>query len=239
MAWPLFASFVSTITTPVDVMNAAVSAGSDAAPAQQSQLELTAILENGSAGILFTHDRIIQRCNQRLAEIYLGELGLTPQPQGERRIWMRLLPPDDAADVVQLAPPDQRDDLLTMLDENTHTEVTALLAYKEDQAGGLMNPRFARLRPEMTVDEAIGYLRRQAAHLETMYYAYALDPEQRLLGVVSFRNLFSADRTKTVRNVMRPRFISVRNCAIDSSAHARIAAADALASVLLLSSSVA
>src|SRR5436190_1606461 len=59
-------------------------------------------------------------------------------PQGERRIWMRLLPPDDAADVVQLAPPDQRDDLLTMLDENTHTEVTALLAYKEDQAGGLM-----------------------------------------------------------------------------------------------------
>jgi magnesium transporter len=130
-------------------------------------------------------------------------------PEGERRIWMRLLPPDDAADVVQVAPQDQRDKLLAMLDETTRSEVTALLAYKEDQAGGLMSPRFARLRPEMTVDEAIGYLRRQAAQLETMYYAYAIDSEQRLLGVVSFRNLFSADRTKTVREVMRTRFISV------------------------------
>jgi magnesium transporter len=122
---------------------------------------------------------------------------------------MRLVPPDDAADVVQLAPRNERDNLLAMLDDATRSEVTALLAYKEDQAGGLMSPRFARLRPEMTVDEAIGYLRKQAAQLETMYYAYALDAGQRLLGVVSFRDLFSADRTKTVREVMRTRFISV------------------------------
>jgi magnesium transporter len=130
-------------------------------------------------------------------------------PEGERRIWMRLLPPDDAADVVQSAPLLQRDHLLGMLDDATRNEVRALLAYKEDQAGGLMSPRFARLRPEMTVDEAISYLRRQAAQLETMYYAYALDTGQRLLGVVSFRDLFSADRTKTIRDVMRTRFISV------------------------------
>jgi magnesium transporter len=127
-------------------------------------------------------------------------------PEGERRIWMRLLAPDDAADLIQLAPEEQRPHLLELLDDTTRREVTALLAYKEDQAGGLMSPRFARLRPDMTVDEAIGYLRRQAAHLETMYYAYAVDSEQRLLGVVSFRDLFSADREKTVRDVMRTRF---------------------------------
>ena len=71
-----------------------------------------------------------------------------------------------------------------------------------------MSPRFARLRPEMTVDEAISYLRRQAAQLETMYYGYALDSQQNLLGVVSFRDLFSADRAKTVRDVMRTRFVA-------------------------------
>lgn len=133
---------------------------------------------------------------------------LRTMPEGERRIWMRLLAPDDAADLIQLAPKTERDHLLDQLDSATRQEVTALLAYKEDQAGGLMSPRFARLRPEMTVDEAIGYLRRQATHLETMYYAYAVDAEQHLLGVVSFRDLFSADRAKTVRDIMRTRFVA-------------------------------
>ena len=83
-------------------------------------------------------------------------------PPDERRSWMRLLPPDDAADVIQEAPDEEREGLLALLDDQTRREVTALLAYAEDRAGGLMNPRYARLRPDMTVDEAISYLRRQA-----------------------------------------------------------------------------
>ena len=38
------------------------------------------------------------------------------------------------------------------------------MAYAEDEAGGLMNPRFARVRPDMTVDEAMSYLRRRASN---------------------------------------------------------------------------
>ena len=79
-------------------------------------------------------------------------------PAVERRGWMRLLAPDDAADVVQAAPEEERDGLLALLDDSTRKEVTALLAYAEDQAGGLMSPRFARVRPDMTADEAISYL---------------------------------------------------------------------------------
>jgi magnesium transporter len=82
-------------------------------------------------------------------------------PQEQCHVWMRLLAPDDAADVIQEAGPERRDELLSLLDEPTRREVNALLAYKEDEAGGLMNPRFARLRPESTVDEAISYLRRR------------------------------------------------------------------------------
>jgi magnesium transporter len=129
-------------------------------------------------------------------------------PAGERRIWLRLLPPDDAAELIRLASDTERAELLEQLDAVARREVNALLAYKEDAAGGLMNPRFARLRPEMTVDEAISYLRRQAELVETIYYAYALGDDQRLLGVVSFRDLFSADKSKTVRDVMRKSFVS-------------------------------
>ena len=125
-------------------------------------------------------------------------------PTREQRSWMRLLPPDDAADVVQEAPSETREALLALLDEPTRREVMALLAYAEDNAGGLMNPRFARLRPDATVDEAIRYLRKQMTEQpRTIYYAYVLDAEQRLLGVVSFRQLFTAPPTERIRDIMR------------------------------------
>jgi magnesium transporter len=132
---------------------------------------------------------------------------LLAMPERERRMWLRLLAPDDAADVIQLAPEEERVALLGLLDYIARREVSALLAYKEDAAGGLMSPRFARLRPEMTVDEAIRYLRRQAAQIETVYYAYVLDDSQRLLGVLNFRDLFAADGDALVRDLMRTDFI--------------------------------
>ena len=132
-------------------------------------------------------------------------------PHQERRSWMRLLAPDDAADVVQAADEAERDGLLSLLDDQTRREVTALLAYAEDRAGGLMNPRYARLRPDMSVDEAISYLRRQARDVsESIYYGYVLDDEQRLLGVVSFRELFACDPAKRLRDVMHTDLVTVR-----------------------------
>ena len=136
-------------------------------------------------------------------------MGLRP---GERRLWLRLLPPDDAADLVQEADDEDRADLLGLIDQATRREVTALLAYEEDEAGGLMSSRFSRVRPDMTVDEAIAYLRRQAMRdtdVETIYYVYVLDGEQRLLGVLSFRELFSARGNLRVNEVMNTDFVAV------------------------------
>jgi magnesium transporter len=135
---------------------------------------------------------------------------LLAAPATTRRSLIRFLPPDDAADVVQEAAPEDRQRLLDLLDEPTRKEVVALLAYAEDDAGGLMNPRYARLRPDMSVDEAISYLRRQTReHVESVYYLYVLDAEQHLLGVVSFRDLFSAPPDKRVRDVMHTDAVTV------------------------------
>src|SRR6187402_520108 len=131
-------------------------------------------------------------------------------PEKERRVWVRLLAPDDAADLLQSADADDRDKLISCLDDPTRKEVTALMAYAEDEAGGLMNPRFARVRPDMRVDEAVSYLRRQAReNLETIYYVYVADEQQHLLGVVSFRELFIATPDKRVRDVMTTELITV------------------------------
>ena len=132
-------------------------------------------------------------------------------PALEQRSWMRLLPPDDAADVIQAAPPEEKDRLLGLLEEPSRKEVNALLAYAEDAAGGLMNPHYARLRPDATIDEAIAYLRRQARErAETIYYVYVLDEQQRLLGVVSFRELFAAPPGKRVQDIMHTDVVTLR-----------------------------
>ena len=161
--------------------------------------------------------RVFKRLERTVAEDFFlalssrGQAGLILEfPEGERRSWLRLLAPDDAADVLQEIPKPLREGLLVLLDEPTRKEVTALLAYAEDAAGGLMNPRFARVRPDVTVDEAISYLRKQGReHVETIYYAYVLDEQQHLLGVVSFRELFGAQPQTRVREVMRTDVVTV------------------------------
>jgi len=130
-------------------------------------------------------------------------------PPAIRRSWIRLLAPDDAADLLQEARPEERAELMALLDPPTRREVGTLLAYEEDDAGGLMSPRYARLRPDMTVDEAIGYLRMQARqNVETINYAYVLDSEQHLLGVMSLRELFTAPGDRQVADVMRTDLVS-------------------------------
>src|SRR5438094_8429213 len=121
---------------------------------------------------------------------------------------MRQIPPDDATVVDQETSEEERGNLLSLLDDYTRREVVALLAYAEDDAGGLMSPRFARLRPDMTVDEAVTYLRRQAEQVETIHYAYVLDSDQRLLGIVPLRRLMSANGHQWVSEVMRNDFVA-------------------------------
>jgi magnesium transporter len=81
--------------------------------------------------------------------------------------------------------------------------------YPEDEAAGLMHSGYVRISPEMTVEEAIAEIRRQAGQVEMIYYAYALDDAQHLLGVISFRELISAERSKKIRDVMRKDYVSV------------------------------
>jgi magnesium transporter len=132
-------------------------------------------------------------------------------PGEQRRSWMRLMPPDDAADLVQEADEDEREALLALLDEQTRREVMALLAYAEDDAGGLMNPRYAQVRADVSVDEAIAYLRKQVREkLEHVYYVYVNDADRRLVGVVSLRELFAAASGRTVREVMNTDIVTAR-----------------------------
>lgn len=143
------------------------------------------------------------------SELYLQldaadrEALLSALPVNERRVWLRLLAADEAADVIQRAPEEERAGLLGLLDNRTRPEVEALLEYQEDVAGGRMDPSYAWVRPDMTVAQALAYLRLQAAdRVSSIYYTYVLDHAERLLGVISFRQLIAAPAGRRIDEVM-------------------------------------
>jgi magnesium transporter len=156
--------------------------------------------------------RIVEVSDQEFLELPVPEqvAALLRSSPSDQRARMRLLALDDAADVVQVAPEEARATLLDLLDVAARREVTALLAYSEDAAGGLMDPRFVRLRPGLSVDEAISYVRRQAYEsVATIEYGYVLDADQRLLGVVSLLRLFSSPPDRKVQEVMNSHPVTV------------------------------
>ncbi|MEX2228418.1 MAG: magnesium transporter [Dehalococcoidia bacterium] len=149
-------------------------------------------LDRGIAGELFLRLDIAEQADLVFA--------LAEQ---EQRLWLRVLEPDDAADLIQLADEEARDSLINLLDPRSRAQVEALMTYRADVAGGKMTPDYARVPPDMTVEQALAYLRLQArADTPLIYYAYVLDHDGHLLGVISFRDLILASPDRLVRDVM-------------------------------------
>jgi magnesium transporter len=162
---------------------------------------------------------------------------LVSLPVFERRFWLRIMPPDDLADLIQEFEPELRYAMLAELDPRLGKEVAALLAYAEDQAGGLMNPRFARIRPDMQVGEALRYLRKQAhENLENLRFIYVLDRDQKLLGAVSLREIFLAPDQKLVQDIMRTNLV-VANENMDQEALKQLFASHGLIAIPIVDSS--
>ncbi|MCM8747508.1 CBS domain-containing protein, partial [Thermomicrobium sp. CFH 73360] len=93
-----------------------------------------------------------------------------------------------------------------------------------------MTPAFVALLPDVRVDQAIVALRKVAAEVETIYYAYVVDEENRLLGVVSMRELVLSPPYRTVGEIMERDVVKVRATA-DQEEAARLLVEEGLLAV--------
>lgn len=117
--------------------------------------------------------------------------------------------PDDAVDLLAELPREMVEDILRRLEEKEAKELSQLLSYPPDTAGGLMSPEVVALPQDMTCQEAIDTLRRLAEELETVYYAYVVDESRRLIGVLSLRDLVFARPDLPIKEVMHTDVLSV------------------------------
>ena len=110
--------------------------------------------------------------------------------------------PDEAADVLQDLPVERRDELIDLMQKDESEDVEELLSYDENTAGGIMTTNYVALPGSLKASEAIDKLRALKPDPETAYYLYVIDAQDRLIGVVSLRDLVVASPDEKLEDIM-------------------------------------
>jgi len=128
---------------------------------------------------------------------------------------------DDIVDKLGELEEDRQKEIIDYLDEENASDVRELLVYDEDTAGGIMTKDFISLKSDYTIYKAIETLRKTEVDNETIYYVYVTDLEEKLVGVISLRELIIAKPNQLISEIMNENVISV-NVSDDQEEVARI-----------------
>lgn len=116
---------------------------------------------------------------------------------------------DDVAMFLNEIDPEQAEEILSLMEPNRSREVKRLMSYADETAGSIMTTDLIYISLTDTVAEVHEKLRDKAVSAEIVYYLYVIDEEQKLVGVVSLRDLITAALTDTVESIMSTKVISV------------------------------
>jgi CBS domain-containing protein/sporulation protein YlmC with PRC-barrel domain len=118
--------------------------------------------------------------------------------------------PSDAADLLSDLSRERVEEILEGMEQKKAEDLRELLIHPEETAGGLMTTAYLSLNPNVTVEVAISRLRAEAPNLDIVDYIYLVDEEETLLGVVSIRDLLTAQTHQILSEIMSSRLISVK-----------------------------
>ncbi len=118
------------------------------------------------------------------------------------------LGPDDVAYILCVLPEERAQEVLALMKTEDSTEIADLLKYPKDSAGAIMTTEFFSLPEDTTAQEAIRRLQ-HATDAEMVFYIYVTDKENRLVGVLSLRQLLTVPPATPLKNIMTRDVISV------------------------------
>jgi len=114
---------------------------------------------------------------------------------------------DIAVDVLRMLPASEA--VRTLSNMTTAAEITPLLGHSDETAGGIMTRGYVALHKDMTVGEAVNFLRVSKPLAEEAYYLYVLDATDHLEGTVSLRQLVVSNPETRLEEVMTREVVSV------------------------------
>ena len=116
---------------------------------------------------------------------------------------------DDAADVVGDLPAELAREVIESVDDNVSEELEKLLPFPEDTAGGIMGLEFVAVKADVTLQDAIETIREKKEEVENLYYLWVIDDFERLVGVISLKDLLLEPPSRKVHEIMNTEVISV------------------------------
>ncbi|MDP7593566.1 MAG: magnesium transporter [Litorilituus sp.] len=99
---------------------------------------------------------------------------------------------DDIAEVLRTLPDRDYQEVLNSMDSQDRSRIETALSYEEDTAGGIMNTDTITIRPDVTVDVVLRYLRLKAELPEATDSFYVVDRNNRFIGAVSLATIVTA-----------------------------------------------
>ena len=129
---------------------------------------------------------------------------------GEMREVMEEMSPDDRARLFDELPAKVVRQLLSELSPEERRVTAELLGYEPETAGRLMTTEYVALKENQTAAVALEIVRRRARDTETIYSLYVTDAQRRLSGILSLRDLLTADPQARIGDVMTEEVLSVR-----------------------------
>ena len=110
---------------------------------------------------------------------------------------------DDLADILQHLPDTVMQEMLQNMDLQNRERVEAVLSYPDDTAGGLMNTDTVTMRPDITVETALRYLRRHREIPDSTDSIFVVSRKRNtLIGILPLTRLLVSDPTMLVREIM-------------------------------------
>lgn len=116
---------------------------------------------------------------------------------------------DDVADFLAEIKDGKAEKILKAMDKEEADEVKELLAYPPGTAGAIMTKEFIAIKASSTTNNVIEQLRQEGPDAETIYYLYVIDNSEKLVGVISLRDLITAPTNEKIENIMSTRVVSV------------------------------
>ncbi len=118
--------------------------------------------------------------------------------------------PDDAADLISDLPKETAQDIMEEMEPEEKDDVEELLRYPETSAGGIMNNEYLSALPESTAGEVLAMIRQEQPEPEMAYNIVVAGSDQKLLGILSLRDLVVAEPGMIVKDIMRSDLPSVK-----------------------------
>ncbi|NLW18918.1 MAG: magnesium transporter [Candidatus Cloacimonetes bacterium] len=116
---------------------------------------------------------------------------------------------DEVADMMEHFDDDEVNELISSLDEEKAQEIKQLMSYDPETAGGIMATEFVPVNAQMTVKDTLEYLQKNGEDAETINYLYMLDPDDKLKGVVSLRDIVMSEFNLPLTELVNPNVVSV------------------------------